>query len=135
MANGELAWGYDNIFMAIDEICRKDYGILGGEIWAIEKQITGSAFPVVSNGKYKGQKVLITSFLPIKGQELTSIVTWDVDKNPDENWKSFVSRSREQNISEIKKLYDQLSDKLDQNKIPLQDLFFNLTFVSESELV
>ncbi len=133
--NGEFAWNYDNIFMAIDEIIDNGYGILGGEIWAIEKSFSQSSISAFSNGEYNGQKVLITSFLPIKGKKLTAVASWNVDKKTDENWKDFVSRSREQNITELKKLHDRLSNELDQAKIPLQNLFFNLIFISELKLV
>ena len=115
-----MAWNKNDIFEAIEEICKLNYAILGGDVWAINvKDIIYNYTPIDYSNIYVG-------IIPDKnGREYAC--NWYSDKKQNENWLNYVKRSRKETINYINKL------KIEE--IVNQDIkiYYNLTFSDEQK--
>jgi len=117
-----MAWNKNDIFEAIEEICKLNYAILGGDVWAINvKDIIYNYTPIDYSNIYIG-------VIPDKnGKEY--VFNWYSDKKQNENWLNYAKRSKKETINYINKYKSKIE------RIVHQDIkiYYNLVFSDEQK--
>jgi hypothetical protein len=109
-ANGELAWRPDDVGRALAEITRADMACLGGEL------------RVVNDG-------VIAPWFKRSSSDVATFFGWDTaPRQDDETWHDFIARCQQESTAAIRTF------SVDDVKMPEGQIYFNLSYVTESEL-
>jgi hypothetical protein len=109
--NGELSWPRQHIIEAFNAIAKSKCAILGGEVWLILKD----------GGIY--------GLLPMKNG-LPGYYGWTIERQANEPWTSFVSRSELESVAFV-------ADYPDEGKLAMpygSEIYYNVVWCAENEL-
>lgn len=110
--NGELGWSRDDARDAVAQLGDR-IAILGGEVWYVPE----------------GQRFW-TGLIPQRDGDRPGVYSWTAEREPGEDWPSYVERSRALAIGSIEHMPgpDDLPDPLPGR------ILYNLTWASDAEL-
>lgn len=126
ISSGESAWKKEQIEIVFNELKKYDIAIIGGEVWALEIEIS-STIPKLATTT---NNLPVLGTLPMKDGS-SSVEHWDVDRV--ENWEQFKQKSFNESLSLIASIDKDIKERiLDEYK---NHIYYCLTFYGKEDFL
>lgn len=126
ISSGEFAWKKDDIEIVLNELKKYDISIIGGEVWALEIEISSNIPKLATTIN----NVSVIGILPMKDGS-SSVEHWDIDMV--ENWEEFKQKSFNETLPLIISIDKDIKERiLDAYK---NHIYYCLTFYGREDFL